>query len=199
MGSIAFPYPRWSLDGERILFYAGFGPHDIYAVDASGSDETVLADEAADEYWPSWSPDGSRIAFNRVVVPSANLMQFVVMDPDGTDQVMLDSVPLLAGWPIWSPDGTRVLGSVPDAEYNGAELIVLDASGDAEPTLIPAPSNIGYASWSPLAGSDPQRAPPTGLDPFESKVIVETGRRRATNSGTEVAPSDPLLVESAAG
>jgi dipeptidyl aminopeptidase/acylaminoacyl peptidase len=68
--------PAWSPDGRRIAFVS-FGEHngaacpadscppsgEIYVVDADGTGLTRLTMSAADDEHPTWSPDGSRIAF----------------------------------------------------------------------------------------------------------------------------------------
>ena len=71
--------PSWSPDGEKIAFSSdrddpGTGQrtpaHDIYVMNADdGSDVTRLTDTDADDRQPSWSPDGEKIAFNRVFNP----------------------------------------------------------------------------------------------------------------------------------
>ncbi len=80
----AFDEPQWSPNGEQIVFYNnGDGSHDIWVIGADGSGERALTTLGGDEYWPRWSPDGSRIAFDRVVLPEFNAPQFVLTDPDG--------------------------------------------------------------------------------------------------------------------
>src|ERR671913_532983 len=37
---------------------------DIYVMNADGTEETRLTDNAAEDGWPSWSPDGEKIAFS---------------------------------------------------------------------------------------------------------------------------------------
>ncbi len=53
---------------------------------------------------PSWSPDGTKIVFDRYV-PNTNAFDIFVMIADGTNQVDITNMP---GWelgPKWSPDG----------------------------------------------------------------------------------------------
>ena len=65
-------YPRWSPDGSRVIFQSRpvdandnpSGPWDIYVVDADGAGLTQLTTDPGNDIQPTWSPDGSRIAFS---------------------------------------------------------------------------------------------------------------------------------------
>jgi len=39
---------------------------EIYVMDADGSDQTQLTDNDANDAYPSWSPDGEKIAFTSI-------------------------------------------------------------------------------------------------------------------------------------
>lgn len=65
--------PRWSPDGKQIAFQAdsgldamGFQSTHIYVMDREGSNlRQVTTGDHLDDFYPCWSPDGSRIAFAR--------------------------------------------------------------------------------------------------------------------------------------
>ena len=112
----------WSPDGAQLTFWmTTLGengevdlPAKIYVVNADGSGLRPLTDEG-DDRWPSWSPDGTRIAFVRgqadvltggdgsqisYVVPGSR--RLFTMASDGTDVVSIDGVHP-AGPVAWGP------------------------------------------------------------------------------------------------
>jgi len=96
---------RWSPDGTRIAYVREpvNGPPSIWAMNADGTDKTLLAEDAGQF---SWSPDGSRIAFVGTKEPgSYTLDDFAIftVNADGTDrQLIVDGLGLI--WTLeWSP------------------------------------------------------------------------------------------------
>ena len=61
--------PTWSADGRRIAFTSdrgGEGVWDLYLMNADGSEVVRVTNEptfGAGRWHPSWSPDGTKIAF----------------------------------------------------------------------------------------------------------------------------------------
>jgi dipeptidyl aminopeptidase/acylaminoacyl peptidase len=150
----------WSPDGSSIAFFVGpasGGAFDVHIAAADGSGETLVTTAGPDEYWPAWAPDGSRLAFDRVVVPSNNLVQVVVADPVTSTEVMLDSEPLFGVPLVWAPDSSEIVAQLPaDADAASAwgwasHLVFLDPSGAAAPRLVEADGAFGTQSWQRVA------------------------------------------------
>mgnify|MGYP006270892699 CR=1 FL=1 len=73
-------------------------------MNADGSGQTRLTDDPADDYYPSWSPDGARIAFTSERNGQAEIY---AMNADGSGLKNLTNNPAGDWWPSWSPAGTR--------------------------------------------------------------------------------------------
>ena len=57
-------YATFSPDGSRMAFMSHVGSdYDIFVADAATGETTRLTDAGGSDGWPSWSPDGSTIAF----------------------------------------------------------------------------------------------------------------------------------------
>jgi Tol biopolymer transport system component len=76
-------------------------------VDASGvgANPYRLTSDAEAENYPSWSPDGKRLAYQRAFNGSA----IYVIDADGTARQRLSPSPGFDVTPSWSPDGIQIV------------------------------------------------------------------------------------------
>ena len=118
---IAGVSPAWSPDGSRIAF-ASFADHndaacpadscppsgEIYVVSADGTGLTRLTTSKADDEHPTWSPDGSRIAFaSGFELESQGHAPWLVTIPSGGGSA--NRIGRFSGVldPAWSPAGVR--------------------------------------------------------------------------------------------
>lgn len=126
---------------SRIAFVTYDGDDDIYTMNPDGSNVVQLTRNDAEDFYPLWSPDGSRIAF--LSDRSGNLGIYT-MNADGTDQTFLTYGKWETTRMAWSPDGSQLA-------YNSLEesghLLIINTSG-GEPVEYPF-DWISQVSWSP--------------------------------------------------
>jgi Tol biopolymer transport system component len=80
------------------------GKGEIYVMDADGSNQKRLTNNAVEEVYPAFSSDGSKIAF--VSARDGNY-EIYVMDTDGSNQKRLTNNDAIDTLPAFSPDGKK--------------------------------------------------------------------------------------------
>ena len=125
---------------------------DIYVVNADGTGRTRLTRDPAEEFSPSWSPDGTRVAFSRF---TGSRFQIFVMNADGTGASQLTFGDAAATDAAWSPDGTRIAYTrcadscdvyVMNADGGGVRRLTYgEQPGDESPTWSPDGRAIAFA------------------------------------------------------
>ncbi len=149
------PTPVWSPDGCQIAFRSvletpggPIGRISIINADGTGlqqvTPEPGPLDFAFDE-GPTWSPDGTRLAFTRNSV-------LHIINVDGTGMTALPNEDM-AGTPSWSPDGERIAyfsldppGDIHIRNADGSNLVALTTNPEFE--SWPRCGRPMAASWS---------------------------------------------------
>lgn len=205
-------FPTWSPDGTRIAFStgasspSGCGVGDVYVMNTDGSDMTPLTTNpfgvAASD--PTWSPDGSEIAYTQThwdSTCSSGDVDIWKMNSDGSGQVLLASGanefgPAFDAEPAWSPDGDRIAFVSDRANTDWAlnhQIYTMDPDGsdvtqvthqddrtfesNFSPAWSPDGEQIAYQHWPHRPGS--------GLGAAQIWRINEdgTGEAAVTSSG----------------
>lgn len=209
--------PAWSADGTRLAFTDLGDVEHIYLTNATGRDPTLLETSCpgvCDDNEPSFSPDGTKIIFRRVVFgggrsqpPTSNVLAIVdiasgqVVELSTTEVTLADDV-IWNEYPRWSPDGKRILFYRttwgPDGKAIGSSIHLVDVDGK-NLVEVPTVPFVGDAEWSPdgstiAFGTYPWHAEFVHSgDPAENDVYTihpdGTGLARLTTDGRSSSPS----------
>ena len=151
--------PVWSPDGRRIAFVSfrdtlagkwGLGPGTIYVLDFDPNggvdvgDARRVTDKNTDDGWPTWSPNGQRIAFES---SSSGNWDIWVINVDGSGLTNLTHSPEDERYPAWSPNGKKI--AFTSKRTGDSEVWVMNADGSKPVNLTQNPARDRYAMWSP--------------------------------------------------
>jgi Tol biopolymer transport system component len=158
-------FPSWSPDGTMIAYASDTAPpsgpdspyytpgcdydlngcpSDIRVINADGSGEARLTNDPTGATMPSWSPDGSKIAFvSGRADPNGDIF---VMNSDGSGVTRLTSGPGYEFLPHWSPDGSRI--AFESSRGDSTEVYIMNADGGGLKRLTDTGNTTRFA-WSP--------------------------------------------------
>jgi Tol biopolymer transport system component len=143
--------PTWSPAGDKLAFVRescftdpqSFCLSVLATVNADGTGETTIeSTRDRNPLAPSWSPDGTKIAFSgHFEAVDLSPGDIYTINPDGTGRAQLTNAPDDETLPDWSPDGGKILAA------DEQSLFTINADGSGR-SSIPS-TDISTGAWSP--------------------------------------------------
>jgi WD40-like Beta Propeller Repeat len=144
--SIGLNHHDWSPDAQKMaaVGYTSQSTWSIYVFDVGDGNLTRLTNTPG--VWdsePSWSPDGTRIAFTRIYPDQDEREEVWIMDADGSDQHWVGVKGLAAKW---SPDGSRFIYT--SNRSGNYEIYTSKIDGTDERRLTSTSADESFPIWS---------------------------------------------------
>jgi len=171
----------------RIAFSAGTpGAEGIYIVNADGTGLRRVTTEPAADFDPTWSPDGTRIAYrHQTAGPSSSEIYVIGADGSNPHDVSHNEGDNADWGPAWSPDGSTIAWNMQRAGPSSPFVLgLVDPDGDHLRTIEPGVW-VEYPAWSPDGRRIAMMSQtPEGTENYEVVVMNAdgTGPVRLTNS-----------------
>ena len=124
------------------------GNLDVASVPLEGGEPHLLAgdidNKRSHQDWPSWSPDGQRLAFSST---HDGNQEIYTAKADGTDLIRVTQSPGLDTHPCWTSDGQSLIFTTD--RWSGLELAKVRADGSSVTRLTTSRGLDDYAAVSP--------------------------------------------------
>lgn len=144
--------PSFSRDGSRIVFCSERDGHSqIYVMDSDGSGETRLTDtESSEDTWPSFSWDGTKIAFASDCESDTGDTHIFVMDANGSSVRQLTSgEQTYDAEPSFSPDGAQIVYVSASDPHGSHDIRAVRTDGTRDIALTSEWGDCHSPSFSP--------------------------------------------------
>jgi len=156
----------WSPDGSKIAFVST-QPNDhtynIYVMDSDGRNRKQLTHDSLGAVQPSWSSDGTRIAFSAETAPRS--INIFTMASDGSDVRQLTHNAEEDESPTWSPGGGRI------AYCKNGSIYIMKSDGSQSAFITTAASSTSPCTLDWGRGAEPE---------FNPAHSMSRGGRRGT-------------------
>ena len=121
--------------GKEQIFYRQLGTRVEFQLTRSGASSD-----------PAWSPDGTMIAFTRLVRGNA---QIHILDPFTGDEKALTRGRYNSEQPSWSPDGKQIVFAAISTGVSKLYVMFIDGTGRRRLTRTPRDFEESAPNWRP--------------------------------------------------
>jgi TolB protein len=123
------------------------GKPGIYAMQADGTDVRLLTKEPGRRIDPSWSPDGTKLAYS-----DRDDEDIYILDLATGEERQVTDDPAGDFSPVWSPDGTKIAFV---SFREGTDIYLIDADGDeAQGSPVTRLTSGGASNYDPAWSAD---------------------------------------------
>ena len=142
-----FAMKAWSI-GTICFTSDRAGSLDIYIIDTNDENLINLTNHAADDYSPTWSPDGRFVAY---VSERDGNPEIYVLELNTKEQRRLTDHKATDLDPAWSPDGRSIAFASNQARDHAADtdIYTMDVNGKKVQRLTNKGGNNSTPTWSP--------------------------------------------------
>lgn len=139
---------EWAPDNNRLVFNSNAerGRFQIHTMDINGKNMVRLTDLPLPVNKPTWSPDGSKIAFEIFLGPPSGMYEIMSMNADGSNMRQVTNSPANDQMPSWSPDGSKI--AFMSTRTGNPEIFVVNSDGSNTVQLTHTGSYNAFPSWS---------------------------------------------------
>ncbi len=121
---------------------------DIFVLSANADTDQNVTLHGSYDFWPSWSPDGSQIAFESNRDDSLHTEIYVLTLATTGLLRLTEDTGFVDGQPAWSPLGGRI-AFASDRDSAGTDIYLMDVSGGNVVRLTTNAGNDAQPAWSP--------------------------------------------------